>query len=187
VKYLVAGLGNIGSEYQHTRHNVGFDVADKLAASLGASFVSGKKSWVAEAKFRGRNLVIIKPTTYMNLSGEAVRYWKNELKLDNENLLIVADELALPFGTLRLRPAGGAAGHNGLTSIIECLGTDKFPRLRFGIGADYPKGRQVDFVLGHWSSSESAVLGEKLTLAEEMVKSFIWQGIQPTMNQYNNR
>jgi peptidyl-tRNA hydrolase, PTH1 family len=187
VKYLVAGLGNIGAEYQHTRHNIGFDVADKLAASLGAVFASGKKSWVAEAKFRGRSLVIIKPTTYMNLSGEAVRYWKNELKLENESLLIVADELALPFGTLRLRPAGGPAGHNGLTSIIECLGTDKFPRLRFGIGADYPKGRQSDFVLGHWSSTESAVLAEKISLAEEIVKSFIMQGIQTTMNQYNNR
>ena len=187
MKYLIAGLGNIGAEYVHTRHNIGFDIADKLAASLGATFTSGKKVWVAEAKFRGRTLVIIKPTTYMNLSGEAVRFWKNDLKLAEENLLIVADDLALPYGTLRLRPSGGAAGHNGLTSIIECLGTDKFPRLRFGIGSDYPKGRQADFVLGHWSGHESAGLPEKVSLAEEIVKSFVTQGIQPTMNQYNNR
>lgn len=187
MKYLIAGLGNIGAEYVHTRHNIGFDVADKLAASLGAVYASGKKVWVAEAKFRGRSVVIIKPTTYMNLSGEAVRFWKNDLKVPDENLLIVADDLALPFGTLRLRPSGGAAGHNGITSIIECLGTEKFPRLRFGLGNDYPKGRQADFVLGNWTGQEAAALPERIALAEEIVKSFIMQGIQPTMNQYNNR
>lgn len=187
MKYLIAGLGNIGAEYVHTRHNVGFDVADKLAASLDISFTSGKKVWVAEGKFRGRQVVIIKPTTYMNLSGEAVRFWKNDLKIADENLLIVTDDLALPFGTLRMRPSGGAAGHNGLTSIIECLGNEKFARLRFGIGADYPKGRQADFVLGRWTSQESAILPEKVGLAEEMVKSYLIQGIQATMNQYNNR
>lgn len=187
MKYLIAGLGNIGAEYVHTRHNIGFDVVDKLAAALDAPFVSGKKSWVAEAKFRGKSLVIIKPTTYMNLSGEAVRYWKNELKLPEENLLIVADDLALPFGTLRLRPSGGAAGHNGLTSIIESLGTDKFPRLRFGIGSDFPKGRQVEYVLGHWGSMEAAELGDKIDLANEIIKSFSLQGLQPTMNQYNKK
>ncbi len=185
MKYLIAGLGNIGPEYIHTRHNIGFDVADKLAASLDATFSSGKKVWLAEGRLRGRSITIIKPTTYMNLSGEAVRFWKNELKIADENLLIVTDDLALPFGTLRLRPSGGPAGHNGLISIIECLGTEKFSRLRFGIGSDFPKGRQADFVLGNWSSQEGSMLPERILKAEEIVKSFIMQGVQPTMNQYN--
>lgn len=187
MKYLIAGLGNIGPEYVHTRHNIGFDIVELLAKSLGTSFQSGKKAWVAEGKFKGRTLFMIKPTTYMNLSGEAVRFWKNELRLQNENLLIAADELALPFGSLRLRPSGSAAGHNGITSVIEMLQTDQFPRLRFGIGGVYPKGRQVDYVLGHWTSDESKVLGERIELAVEMIKAFATQGIQPAMNQYNNR
>lgn len=187
MKYLIAGLGNIGPDYVHTRHNIGFDVADSLARSLEASFSSDKKAWVAEARFKGRTLIIIKPTTYMNLSGEAVRYWLTTQKIPQENLLIVTDDLALPFGTLRMRPSGGAAGHNGLTSIIECLQNEKFARIRFGIGSDFPKGRQVDYVLGHWSAQESAILPEKIKQAEDMVKSFTTIGIQPTMNLYNNK
>lgn len=187
MKFLIAGLGNIGAEYVHTRHNIGFDVADQLVHSLQAAFSSDKKAWRAECRFKGRTLIVIKPTTYMNLSGEAVRYWMQQEKIAQENILVIADELALPFGTLRLRPSGGAAGHNGLSSIIECLQNERFPRLRFGIGSDYPRGRQADFVLGHWTSEEAKQLPELVSRSVEIVKSFAGMGIQPTMNQYNNK
>ena len=187
MKFLIAGLGNIGHDYVNTRHNIGFDVADAVANSLGASFVSGKKAWVAEARHKGKQLIIIKPTTFMNLSGEAVRFWMQDQKIAREHVLVVTDDLALPFGTLRMRPAGGAAGHNGITSIIECLGTDQFARLRFGIGNDYPKGRQVDYVLGKWGKEEAAALPERISVAEDMVKSFAAIGLQMTMNAFNNK
>ena len=187
VKYLIAGLGNIGPDYIHTRHNIGFDVADSLAKSLEVSFSNDKKAWVAEARYKSRSLVIIKPTTFMNLSGEAVRYWLTTQKIPQENLIIVTDDIALPFGSLRLRPSGGAAGHNGLTSIIDCLQNEKFARLRFGIGSNFPKGRQSDYVLGHWTGEEATVLPEKIKLAEEIVKGFVSIGIQQTMNMYNNK
>ena len=187
MKYLIAGLGNIGPDYVHTRHNIGFDVADALATSLATDFSSGKKVWIAEAKLKGRQVYIIKPTTYMNLSGEAIRYWLQELKIPKENLLVVTDDLALPFGTLRMKPSGGAAGHNGLTNIIECLQTEQFARLRFGIGNNYPKGKQVDYVLGHWTSSESVDLLPRVETAVEMIKSFVSAGLALTMNTYNNK
>ncbi len=187
MKYLIAGLGNIGPDYVHTRHNIGFDVADALAKSLATDFSSGKKVWIAEAKLKGRQVSIIKPTTYMNLSGEAIRYWLQELKIPKENLLVVTDDLALPFGTLRMKPSGGAAGHNGLTNIIECLQTEQFARLRFGIGNNYPKGKQVDYVLGHWTSSESVDLLPRVETAVEMIKSFVSAGLALTMNTYNNK
>jgi PTH1 family peptidyl-tRNA hydrolase len=187
VKYLIAGLGNIGPDYVHTRHNIGFDVVENLAANLGVTFSNGKKVTVAEARHKGRSLIIIKPTTFMNLSGEAIRFWLQDQKIPTENLLVITDDLALPFGSLRMRPAGSSAGHNGITSIIECLNTDKFPRLRFGIGSDFPKGRQVDYVLGKWTIEEEAVLPEKLKLAEDFIKSFVTMGIQPTMNALNKK
>jgi peptidyl-tRNA hydrolase, PTH1 family len=187
LKYLIVGLGNIGLDYVHTRHNIGFDVVEAVASSLDASFKNDKKAWLAEAKYKGRALFLAKPTTFMNLSGEAVRYWLTSLKIPRENLLIVSDDLALPFGSLRLKPSGGAAGHNGLTSIIECLQTDQFARLRFGIGSDFPKGRQSDYVLGKWSSEEAAHLPEKIIMASDIVKSFSTIGIQPTMNLFNNK
>ena len=187
MKYLIAGLGNIGTEYDHSRHNIGFDVVDSVAKSLDATFKSGKKAWVAETRHKGRTLILIKPTTFMNLSGEAVRFWMQELKISLENTLIVTDDLALPFGTLRLRPGGSAAGHNGLTNIIEILNSDKFGRLRFGIGNNYPKGRQVDYVLGKWDPSEETILQERIKMSEEIVKSFALMGIQNTMNTYNNK
>lgn len=187
LKYLIVGLGNIGLDYVHTRHNIGFDVVDAVASSLGATFKNDKKAWLAEAKYKGRALFLLKPTTFMNLSGEAVRYWLTSLKIPRENMLIVSDDLALPFGSLRLKPSGGAAGHNGLTSIIECLQTDQFARLRFGIGSDFPKGRQSDYVLGKWSSEEGALLPEKINMASDIVKSFTAIGIQPTMNLFNNK
>lgn len=187
MKYLIAGLGNIGPDYVHTRHNIGFDVADVLAKSLATDFSSGKKVWIAEGKLKGRQVYIIKPTTYMNLSGEAIRYWLQELKIPKENLLVVTDDLALPFGTLRMKPSGGAAGHNGLTNIIECLQTEQFARLRFGIGNNYPKGKQVDYVLGHWTTSESVDLLPRVETAVEMIKSFVSAGLALTMNTYNNK
>lgn len=187
MKYLIAGLGNIGPDYVHTRHNIGFDVVENLAANLGVTFSNGKKVTVAEARHKGRSLIIIKPTTFMNLSGEAIRFWLQDQKIPTENLLVITDDLALPFGSLRMRPAGSSAGHNGITSIIECLNTDKFPRLRFGIGSDFPKGRQVDYVLGRWTNEEEAVLPEKLKLAEDFIKSFVTMGIQPTMNALNKK
>ena len=187
MKFLIAGLGNIGPDYVHTRHNIGFDVADALAKSLSVDFSSGKRVWMAEGKFKGRQIYIIKPTTYMNLSGEAIRYWLQDLKISKENLLVVADDLALPFGTLRMKPSGSAAGHNGITNIIECLQTEQFARLRFGIGNNYPKGKQVDYVLGHWTSSESIDLIPRIDTAVEMIKSFVGVGLQPTMNIFNNK
>ncbi|MFN5347200.1 MAG: aminoacyl-tRNA hydrolase [Bacteroidota bacterium] len=187
MKYLIAGLGNIGPDYVHTRHNIGFDVADALAKSLSTDFTSGKKVWIAEGKLKGRQVHIIKPTTYMNLSGEAIRYWLQELKIPKENLLVVTDDLALPFGTLRMKPSGSAAGHNGLTNIIECLQTEQFARLRFGIGNNYPKGKQVDYVLGHWTTTESADLVPRVEIAVEMIKSFVSAGLALTMNTYNNK
>jgi len=187
VKYLIAGLGNIGPDYVHTRHNIGFDVVENLAANLGVTFSTGKKVTVAEARHKGRSLIIIKPTTFMNLSGEAIRFWLQDQKIPIENLLVITDDLALPFGSLRMRPAGSSAGHNGITNIIECLNTDKFPRLRFGIGSDYPKGRQIDYVLGRWTNEEEAILPEKLKLAEDFIKSFVTMGIQPTMNALNKK
>lgn len=187
MKYLIAGLGNIGPDYVHTRHNIGFDVADALAKSLDTDFSSGKKVWIAEGKLKGRQVYIIKPTTYMNLSGEAIRYWLQELKIPRENLLVVTDDLALPFGTLRMKPSGGAAGHNGLTNIIECLQTEQFARLRFGIGNNYPKGKQVDYVLGHWTTTESIDLVPRVETSVEMIKSFVSAGLALTMNTYNNK
>ena len=185
MKFLIVGLGNIGPDYVNTRHNIGFDVADALANALSATFSTGKKAWVAEARHKGKQLIIIKPTTFMNLSGESVRYWMQDQKIALEQVLVVTDDLALDFGTLRMRPGGGAAGHNGITSIIECLGTDQFARLRFGIGNNYPKGRQVDYVLGQWDKAASLL--ERIAVAKEMAKSFAAIGLQMTMNAFNNK
>lgn len=185
MKFLIAGLGNVGFEYEGTRHNVGFDVVNALARSLAVDWMPERKAHLAEARLKGKTLLLIKPTTYMNLSGEAVRYWMTQAKINLQNVLIIADDLALPFGTLRLKPSGGAAGHNGISHLIETFATDEFARLRFGIGSDFAKGRQVDFVLGKWTPEEQVALPERLQRAEEMVKSFVLQGIQATMNQYN--
>ena len=188
MKYLVAGLGNIGSEYEHTRHNIGFDVVDSLAAgSEGVVFKSDRKASVATIKHKGRTIILIKPTTYMNLSGEAVKYWLDKEKIPVENLLVIADELALPFGQIQIRPKGGSAGHNGLTNIIEELNTEEFARVRFGIGGDYPKGAQVNFVLGRWEAREADLLPDLIKTAGDIVKGFATIGLQHTMNAYNKR
>ncbi len=187
MKYLIAGLGNIGAEYENTRHNIGFNIVDTMAASAEVSFVTERKASVAELRFRGRTVILIKPTTYMNLSGDAVNYWMQQEKIKTENLLVITDDLALPFGSLRLRQKGGSAGHNGLTNIIEILNTESFARLRFGIGNNFGKGQQVNYVLSQWNAEEKKLLPERTNAAVEIVKSFVAVGINLTMNQFNNK
>lgn len=184
-KYLIAGLGNIGAEYAGTRHNIGFDVLDALAASMNGKFTIERLAEKVELKWHGQILVCIKPTTYMNESGRAVKYWMDREKIVIENILVVLDDLALPLTKLRLRPGGSDAGHNGLRSIQESLGTDAWPRLRLGIGNNFPRGRQVDFVLGKWSASELPLVRAKVQKSVEVVESFASIGIERTMNQYN--
>lgn len=187
MKYLIAGLGNIGPEYQDTRHNIGFMVLDALAKASNLVFTDRRYGFITELKVKNRQLVLLKPSTYMNLSGNAIRYWLQKENIPKENLLVVVDDIALPFGTLRLKPQGSDAGHNGLKHIQDTLGTQHYNRLRFGIGNDYPKGMQIDYVLGPFSSEEQKTLPERIKLAGEIIKSFCLAGIQNTMNQYNNK
>ncbi len=187
MKYLIACLGNIGAEYANTRHNIGFVVADALAGDLKNKFETERLASVSRLKYKGRTLVVIKPTTYMNLSGKAVKYWLTKEKIPLDKLLVVLDDIALPLGTLRMKKQGGDAGHNGLTDIIEKLGTNVFSRLRVGIGNDFPKGFQVDYVLGQWSRSETDLLIPRVEKAVEIIKSFVTLGTDRTMNLYNNK
>lgn len=187
MKYLIVGLGNIGAEYAHTRHNIGFDVLDSLANEKEEKFNVERLAAVARIKHKGRTFILVKPSTYMNLSGKAVKYWLQAEKVNPENLLIVTDDIALDPGTLRMRPKGSHGGHNGLENIIESLGTSDFARLRFGIGNDYARGHQIDFVLSQWKASEKAMLKEKIDQAVEMILSFGMSGISTTMNLYNNK
>ncbi len=182
MKYLITGLGNIGSEYDNTRHNVGFDVVDFLCKKLDGEWRGDHHGERAEVKWKGRTLILFKPNTYMNLSGKAVRYWLQKEKLQPENSLIVCDDLNLDFGKLRLRPSGSAGGHNGLKSIQELLGTDVYPRLRVGIGDNFSKGKQVNFVLGKWSEGEKAELAHILDRTEEVIKIFTTLGLERAMN-----
>ena len=186
MKYLIVGLGNIGPEYENTRHNIGFRVLDALAKASNLVFTDGRYGATCELKIKGRTLLLLKPSTYMNLSGNAVRYWLQKENIPVENLLVVVDDLALPFGTLRLKPRGSDAGHNGLKHIQQILGTDNYARLRFGICNDFPRGGQVDYVLGCFPPEQESELSSKLERAEEMIKSFCLAGIQLTMNQFNN-
>lgn len=185
MKYLIAGLGNIGDEYKHTRHNIGFDVADAFAAKHKAVFNNDRLADVAEAKWKGKTFIVIKPTTYMNLSGRAIKYWLDKEKIPVENLLVILDDLALPLDVIRLRPGGSDAGHNGLKSIQESLGTNQYPRLRFGVGNHYPKGRQVEFVLSKWKNTEEPVVLEKINKSTEIIENFASIGIARTMNECN--
>ena len=185
MKYLIAGLGNIGEEYILTRHNIGFEVLNAFAKAYNISFKQDKLANTTEVKFKGRTFVLIQPTTYMNLSGKAVNYYLQKEKIPLENLLVVIDDLALPLGTLRLRGRGSDGGHNGLKSINEVLGSTEYARLRFGIGNEYPKGRQVEYVLGKWTNEELKALSEKIPLAVELIKSFGTIGLQKTMNAFN--
>lgn len=185
MKYLIVGLGNIGSEYADTRHNVGFMIADVLAGQLGVSFETKRYGAVAKGRVKSAELVLLKPSTYMNLSGEAVRYWMQEEKISIERVLVLVDDLAIPYGTLRLKGKGSDAGHNGLKNIALLLGSQNYPRLRFGLGSDYPQGRQIEFVLGAFSREERETLPALLERSCEIVKSFALQGLARTMNQYN--
>jgi peptidyl-tRNA hydrolase, PTH1 family len=185
LKYLITGLGNPGDEYAHTRHNIGFDILDALAGASNISFQDKRYGFISEFKYKSRIIYLLKPSTYVNLSGRAVNYYMNKHKIPLENLLIIADDLALPFGKLRLRPKGGDAGHNGLNNIIQVLGTSNFSRLRFGIGNDFPQGMQVDYVLSSWDKTEEKALPEKIELANKIILSFTAIGVKFTMNEFN--
>ena len=187
MKYLIAGLGNIGDEYEDTRHNIGFSVLDALAKENNLSFRHDRHAFVTELKHKGRIYVLIKPTTYMNLSGKAVQYWLQAEKIPVENLLVITDDLALPFGTIRIKGKGGAGGHNGLTNIEQTLNTGEYARLRFGVGNDFPKGRQVEYVLGKWTEEQRKALPERLAKCGEAIKAFGTIGIGLTMTNYNGK
>ncbi len=185
MKYLIVGLGNMGAEYDGTRHNVGFDVVDKLAASKEVSFKNDTNGDLAEIKYKGRTFVLLKPSTFMNLSGKAVRYWGQKKKIQPSNLLVVVDDLNLPFGKIRLRTKGNDGGHNGLKDINQVLGTGAYARLRIGIGSDYAKGRQADFVLGEWSDEENDKLPEIVKQACDAVLAFGTIGANRAMTEFN--
>jgi len=185
MKYLIAGLGNIGEEYKNTRHNVGFMVLDAAAAASGISFSDSRYGFVAEMRYKNARLILLKPSTLMNRSGNAVRYWMQKEKIEPENLLVIADDIAIPVGSIRLRAKGGAGGHNGLSNISEVLGTDDYARLRIGIGNDFPRGGQVHYVLGEWDPDQLTVLSKRLPLAVEMIMSFVTAGCELTMTAYN--
>ncbi|PVD53310.1 aminoacyl-tRNA hydrolase [Terrimonas sp.] len=184
-KFLVVGLGNPGSEYAHTRHNIGFDVVDSFVQKHNAAFRTDRLADVAEVKWKGKYFICIKPTTYMNLSGKAFKYWLDKEKIPLENSLTIVDELALPLSKLRLRGSGSAAGHNGLSDIQQVLGTDKYPRLRFGIGSNFPKGMQVDFVLGKWFPEEAEIVKQKIEKSIEVIENVFVTGLERTMNWVN--
>jgi PTH1 family peptidyl-tRNA hydrolase len=187
MKYLIVGLGNIGAEYENTRHNIGFTVLDALAKASNIFFTEGRHAHVSELKFKGRTIVLVKPTTFMNLSGKAVNYWLQQHSIPVENMLVITDDLALPFGKIRLRPSGSDGGHNGLKDIIAVLGHNNFARLRFGIGSEFSKGHQSNYVLGKWSSEEEKALQPRIELCAEIIKGFTTAGLQRTMNDFNNR
>lgn len=185
MKYLIVGLGNIGFEYDATRHNIGFDVADAFVIKHGGNFEQDRLAFVSNIKWKGKQFIVIKPTTYMNLSGKALKYWMDKEKINLENVLVIVDDLALPIEALRLRPSGSDAGHNGLRDIQATLGTTNYPRLRFGIGNNFPKGRQVEFVLGKWKADELPAIHEKIRTSIDIIESFASIGMARTMNTYN--
>lgn len=186
-KFLIVGLGNIGDEYAGTRHNIGFDVVDQIANETGAKFRSDRLADVAEVKHKGKTLILIKPTTYMNLSGKAVNYWMQAEKIGIDNVMVIVDELALPLGKIRIGPKGSDGGHNGLRNIQETLNTTNYPRLRFGISNEFNKGHQVDYVLGKWNADEKTILSDRIKIAADAVKAFAFIGLQRCMNEFNNK
>jgi len=187
MKFLIVGLGNPGSEYAGTRHNIGFAVLDQLAAAAETRFSPDRYGDRADLRHKGRSFILIKPSTFMNLSGKAVRYWMEQEGVPMDRLLVITDDLAIPFGAIRIRAKGGAGGHNGLTSIIEVIGSEEFARLRFGIGSDFPKGRQSDYVLSPWSEEERKTLNERIELAAKAVLQFGLLGVASAMNNFNKR
>ena len=187
MKYLIVGLGNIGNEYDGTRHNIGFRVLDAFAKASNAVFEDRRYGFVAQTRVKNAQLVLLKPSTYMNLSGNAVRYWMDKENIQLENLLVVVDDLALPFGKIRLKGNGSDAGHNGLKHIASVLGTQQYARLRFGIGNDFPRGAQVDYVLGQFSDEDLQAMDERVAVAGEAIKAFALSGLTFAMNNYNNK
>jgi len=187
MKFLIAGLGNIGDEYDNTRHNIGFKTLDALAKASNVVFKPGRLADIAEYKFKGRTFVLIKPTTFMNLSGKSVNYWLQAEKIPVEKLMVITDDIALPLGKIRLKGKGSDGGHNGLKNINEVLGTTQYARLRFGVGNDFPKGHQVNFVLGKWTEQEEKILPDRIDLAIQTIQGFGTIGLERTMNSYNNK
>jgi len=187
MKYLIVGLGNKGPEYENTRHNIGFKVAEKIAQSIDAPFKTANFGWMAEGKYKGRKVFVLKPDTYMNLSGNAVKFWMQKENIPLENIMIVTDDLALPFGTLRMKMKGSDAGHNGLKSIHESLQTQNYARLRFGISAEFSVGKQVDYVLGTWNEQETEKLDERIEKFSKACLSFVFAGIGNTMSAFNGK
>ena len=186
-KFLIVGLGNIGDEYENTRHNIGFAILDSIAKEHNLKFVSGRLASVTEYKLKGKIIVLIKPTTYMNLSGKAINYWLQAESINKENLLVITDDIALPFGTVRMKGKGSDGGHNGLRNIQEILNTTEYARLRFGVGNQFSTGRQVDYVLGKWNEEEQKTLLPSVELAKQMAQSFATIGVQLTMTNFNNK
>lgn len=186
-KYLIVGLGNIGAEYVNTRHNIGFKVVDFIADTATISFETAKLGSVAEYSIKGRKLILLKPNTYMNLSGKAVKYWMDKENIAKENVLVITDDLNLPFGTIRIKAKGTDGGHNGLKNIQLILNTSEYPRFRFGISDEFKKGQQVDYVLGEWNEVEKEKLPERYKLAKEIVESFALAGLNETMNSFNGK
>ena len=187
MKYLIVGLGNIGDEYVRTRHNVGFRAVDAFAQKQGAEWADKRYGAIARTRVKNTELILLKPSTYMNLSGQAVRYWAQQEKIPVEHLLVIVDDLSLPVGKIRMRGSGSDGGHNGLKNIASCMMTQNYPRIKFGIGNEFPKGTQVDFVLGQFSDEDNRIIDEKLDYVGEMIKSFCLQGLDRTMNQYNKK
>lgn len=186
-KFLIVGLGNIGAEYVNTRHNIGFKVLDFLARKESLDFQTVKLGALAEYKIKGRTLLLLKPNTYMNLSGKALQYWMEKEKIAKENILVITDDLNLPFGTIRIKPKGSDGGHNGLKSIQQTLNSADYPRFRFGISDEFKKGKQVDYVLGEWDDTEKTKLPERLEVAIQAVQSFALAGLENTMTSYNGK
>lgn len=187
MKYLIIGLGNKGSEYENTRHNIGFKVAEKIAQKIEAPFNSANFGWIAEGKHKGRKVFVLKPDTYMNLSGKAIKFWMQKENIPLENILVITDDLALPFGTLRMKGKGSDAGHNGLKSIKNELQTQNYARLRFGISAEFSEGKQVDYVLGEWNEDEQEKLTERIEKFSNACLSFVFAGLANTMSAFNGK
>ena len=187
MKYLIVGLGNVGNVYQNTRHNIGFTILDAFAKASNIFFTENRYGATSEFKIKGRTLILLKPSTFMNLSGIALRYWMNKENIPIENVLILVDDIALPFGKLQLKPKGSDAGHNGLKNINEILGHSNYARLRFGLGDDFKRGQQIDYVLGKWTDEQSKAIAERAEYAAEMIKSFCLAGLELTMTQYNKK
>jgi len=186
-KYLIVGLGNIGAKYKNTRHNIGFKILDKIAENKDVIFETKKLGDLSKFKYKGRTFILLKPNTFMNLSGKAVKYWQTIEKIPLENILVITDDLNLPFGAIRIKAKGSAGGHNGLTNIIDLLQTQDFARLRFGVGSEFRKGNQIDYVLGEWSTEEQENLDERIDKSSKAITSFALAGLANTMSEFNGK